>query len=132
MRKMVEWSQGAILMLPSSMLLDWIGLFSSTGIPGGSTMFLVGAAVASVVGWHWHPRAKAALARFEAEISLSPELNAIYKVDVKAGQISELRAELLAATTLAAAQAKRGNAVAAGLALGYAKTVESRLRERGC
>ena len=130
--RMVEWSQGAILMFPTALLMAWLGVFSSPGIHGGGTMFLVGAAVATAVGWWWRPRAKAALARFESEISGSPELTAIYKADAEAGQIADLRTELLAATTLAAAQAKRGNAVAAGLAYGHAKTVESRLRERGC
>ena len=129
--RMVEWSQGAILMFPATLLLSWLGLFSSPGIPGSGKMFLVGAAVATAVGWWWHPRAKAALARFEAEISLSPELNAIYKADADAGQIAELRSELLAATTIAATQAKRGNAVVAGLAIGYVHVVESRLRQKG-
>ena len=52
-------------------------------------------------------------------------------LDVMEGQIADLRSELMASITLAAVEAKKGNAVAAGLAYGYAKTVESRLRQRG-
>ncbi len=92
---------------------------------------MVGAAVATWIGVKWHARARAALVKFESRIGRSQKLSSLYMADAREGQIADLRSELIASITLAAIGAKKGNAITAGLAYGYARTVESRLRQRG-
>ncbi len=97
----------------------------------GNLVVMVGAAVVTWTGMKWHTRARAALAKFESRIGRSQKLTSLYMADAREGQIADLRSELVASVTLAALEAKKGNAISAGLAYGYAKTVESRLRQRG-
>ena len=129
--RMVDWSDNARFTFPAILVLEVTGIFDIGASPVGNLLVIVGAAVASWCGMKWHTRARAALRRFESRICRSQKLTSLYMADTREGQIADLRSELMASITLAAVEAKKGNAVAAGLAYGYAKTLESRLRQRG-
>ena len=129
--RMVEWAETARIALPVTVIADMAGVVDVGTGAGGHILVLAGAAAISWLGWKWRKRAKAALSKFEQRVSRSSSLSAIYKVDAHDGQIADLRAEMATSLTLAAMEAKRGNAVIAGLAVGHAKTIESRLRQRG-
>ena len=129
---MVEWADYARFMLPVVAAMDVVGILDIGPNAVGHILALVGAVAVSVIGAKWHPRARAALKRFESAVNRSPRLSAIYKVDAEAGQVADLRGELAVSLMAAAVEAKRGKAVAAGLLYANAKVIESRLRERGC
>ena len=133
--RMVEWADNARLMFPVVLVMQVVGILDI--IAGHAVnllvlvLVLVGAAAVTCLGMKWHTRARAALRKYESRIGRSQKLTSLYMVDAREGQIADLRSELMASLTLAAFEAKKGNAVVAGLAYGYAKTVESRLRQRG-
>ena len=97
----------------------------------GNLLVLVGAVAVTWLGMKWLTRARAALVKFESRIGRSQKLTTLYMADAREGQIADLRSELMASITLAAVEAKKGNAITARLAYCYSKTVESRLRQRG-
>ncbi len=129
--RMVDWVDNARFAFPVVMIMEMAGILDTGGSHVGNLVVLVGAAAATWIGMKWHTRARAALSKFESRIGRSQKLTTLYMVDAREGQIADLRSELMASITLAAIEAKKGNAVTAGLAYGYAKTVESRLRQRG-
>ena len=129
--RMVEWANNARLAFPVVLIMQVAGILDIGAGHVGNLLVLVVAAVVTWLGMRWHTRARAALVKFERRIGRSQKLTSLYMVDAREGQIADLRSELMASLTLAAFEAKKGNAVVAGLAYGYAKTVESRLRQRG-
>ena len=128
---MVEWADNARLAFPVVMIMQMAGILDNGAGHVGNLLVLVGAAVVTWLGIKWHTRARAALRGFESRIGRSKKLISLYMADAREGQIADLRSELVASITLTAIEAKKGNAVTAGLAYGYARTVESRLRQRG-
>ena len=129
--RMVEWANNARIAFPVVLIMEAVGILDIGAGHVGNLLVLVGAAVVTWLGMKWLTRARAALRKFESRIGRSQKLTSLYMVDAREGQIADLRSELMASVTLAAIEAKKGNAVTAGLAYGYAKTVESRLRQRG-
>ncbi len=129
--RMVDWSDNARLTFPVVLIMEMAGILDTGAGHAGNLLVMVGAAVVTWIGMKWHTRARAALAKFESHIGRSQKLTSLYMADAREGQIVDLRSELVASITLAAIEAKKGNAVTAGLAYGNAKTVESRLRQRG-
>ena len=129
--RMVEWADNARLAFPVVMIMQMAGILDNGAGHVGNLLVLVGAAVVTWLGMKWYARARTALVNFERRIGRSQKLTSLYMADAREGQIADLRSELMASITLAAVEAKKGNAVTAGLAYGYAKTVESRLRQRG-
>ena len=129
--RMVEWAETARIALPATVIADMAGVENVGTGAGGHILVLAGAAAVSWLGWNWCKRAKAALSKFEQRVNRSPRLGAMYKADAHEGQIADLRAEMAASITVAAVEARRGNAVIAGLAYSNAKIAESRLRQRG-
>ncbi len=130
--RMVNWADNARFAFPVILIMEVAGILDTGADHVGNLLVLVGAAVVTWTGMKWHTRARAALSKFESQIGRSQKLTSLYMADAREGQIADLRSELMASITLAAIGAKKGNAVtAAGLAYGNAKTVESRLRQRG-
>ena len=129
--RMVEWADNARLAFPVVLIMQVAGILDIGAGHVGNLLVLVGAVAVTWLGMRWHTRARAALRKFESRIGRSQKLTSLYMVDAREGQIGDLRSELMASITLAAVEAKKGNAVTAGLAYGYAKTVESRLSQRG-
>ncbi len=128
---MVGRADNARLVFPVVLIMQVAGILDIGASHVGNLVVMVGAAALTWLGMKWHTRARAALAKFESRIGRSQRLTSLYMVDAMEGQFADLRSELMASITLAAVGAKKGNAVTAGLAYGYSKTVESRLRQRG-
>ena len=129
--RMVEWADNARFAFPVVLIMDVAGILDVGAGHVGNLVVMVGAAVVTWIGMKWHTRARAALVKFESRTGRSQKLTTLYMADAREGQIADLRSELMASITLAAIGAKKGNAVTAGLAYGYARTLESRLRQRG-
>ncbi len=134
--RLKDWTNAVRFAFPAAVILKISGCNIFADMAGTGWWVFGATALMSFIGWGLYPQASRQLTQFVASVNANEKLLAQYQDDAVIGRwedmITGLRNQQTMYLTLGAAAAKRGDAVAAGLLYGQAKTVESHLRKHGC